>query len=199
MAWTKVKKAIVIGACVLAAGTTAISLYSLPWPIRSIPTDWSVISGDREQWKWANGKINAHSTTGDSILASGKDYGDVTLSAILRANRREASLAIRLQDANNGYLIVLNPWNDAGHIFLIKKTYGNEVTLAAYMGRVFSSKGTSAKITVVVRGPLIEVRLNNTSILKVTDTTYATGVIGLRIYGSPDYPCDASFASVTFH
>ena len=197
MEWTKAKKTSVIGACVLAAGT-AITLYSLSWPIRSIPNDWSVISGDREQWKWANGKINATSTMGDSILASGKDYGDFTLSAILRANRREASLAIRMQDANNGYLIVLNPWNNAGRISLIKKTNGNEFTLAAYKGRVFSTRGPSAKITVTARGPLLEVLLNNVKILKATDTTFATGLIGLRIYGSPDYPCDASFASVTF-
>ena len=54
-----------------------------------------------------------------------------------------------MQDANNGYLIVLNPWNNAGHISLIKKTHGNEVALAAYTGRVLSS----AKITVTARGP----------------------------------------------
>ena len=91
MAWTNAKTALVIGAGVLLAGTTAIILYSLPWPIRSIPSDWLVISGEREQWHWANGKINANSTTGDSILASGRDYDDVTLSAIVRVTRRAMS------------------------------------------------------------------------------------------------------------
>jgi hypothetical protein len=199
MTWTKAKMAMVIGVSVLAAVTTAVILYSLPWPIRSIPSDWSVISGDREQWHWANGKINAHSTTGDSILASGRDYGDVTLSAIVRVTHREGSLAIRMQDANNGYLVVFTPWNDAGRISLVKRADGNEVTLASYRGRVPSSKGPSAKITVIAQGPEIEVRLNNVSVLKVVDRTYAAGLIGLRIIGEPDFPCDATFASITFH
>jgi hypothetical protein len=204
MAWTKAKTVIVIGACALAAGTTIIiTLCNLPRPIRSIPTDWTIIRGDSEQWNWANGKINAHSTTGETILASGKEYGNVTLSAIASTTNREASLMIRLQDANNGYLIIFapasTPRDDAGHISLIKKTDGNEAPLASYQGRVFSSMGQSAKIAVTARGPLIEVRLNDNKVMRVKDTTFATGLIGLRIYGSPDYPCDASFASVTFH
>jgi hypothetical protein len=109
-----------------------------------------------------------------------------------------------MQDANNGYLVVFIPqgtpvadWN--GLISLVKKTAGNEVTLATYHGRMFSSLGQSAKIVVTARGSLMEVRLNNVRVLQVVDTTYATGLIGLRIYGDPDNPCDASFASVTFH
>jgi RNA polymerase sigma factor (sigma-70 family) len=201
MAWTKVKMAIVISACVLATGTTAITFCNLARPIRSIPTDWTVISGDREQWHWANGKINAHSTTFESILASSKAYGDVTLSAVASTTNREASLAIRLQDANNGYLIIFAPTDtlrdDAGHISLIKKTDGNEVTLASYYGRL-SSMGQSAKITVAARGSVMEVRLNDVRVLRVMDTTFATGHIGLRIFGDPDYPCDATFSNVTF-
>jgi hypothetical protein len=77
---------------------------------------------------------------------------------------------------------------------LVKKTAGNEVTLATYHGRMFSSLGQSAKIVVTARGSLMEVRLNNVRVLQVVDTTYATGLIGLRIYGDPDNPCDASFA-----
>jgi RNA polymerase sigma factor (sigma-70 family) len=204
MAWAKVKTAMVIGACALAAGTTTVTLCNLERPVRGIPADWSVISGNREQWIWADGKINAHSTTEDSILASSKKYGDVTLSAIASTTNREASLALRMQDANNGYLVVFIPqgtpvadWN--GLISLVKKTAGNEVTLATYHGRMFSSLGQSAKIVVTARGSLMEVRLNNVRVLQVVDTTYATGLIGLRIYGDPDNPCDASFASVTFH
>jgi hypothetical protein len=99
-----------------------------------------------EQWHWANGKINANSTTGDSILASGKDYDDVTLSAIVRVTHREGSLAIRMQDANNGYLVVFTPWNDAGRISLVKRADGNEVALASHTrGRVPSVQGAIGK------------------------------------------------------
>jgi hypothetical protein len=123
------------------------------------------------------------------------------LSAVASTTNREASLAIRLQDANNGYLIIFAPADtlrdDAGHISLIKKTDGNEVTLASYYGRL-SSMGQSAKITVAARGSVMEVRLNDVRVLRVMDTTFATGHIGLRIFGDPDYPCDATFSNVTF-
>ena len=153
MAWVKAKTAIVVGACVLVAGTTTVALCNLERPVRGIPANWSVISGDHEQWHWANGEISAHSTTSDSILASGNKYSNITLSAVASTTNREASLAIRMQDANNGYLIVFIPEgtlvNDRlGQISLVKKTAGNEVTLASYHGRMFSSLGQSAKIAV---------------------------------------------------
>jgi len=195
--------AVLIGATVVVVGMTAFLLSNLAWPLRSIPTDWTVIDGDREQWQWAKGKINAHSITGETILASAKEYRDITLSAIASTTNREASLAFRLQDANNGYLVIFapagTPREDAGCVLLIKKTEGNEVALASYRGRMLSSVGQSAKIAVTVRGPLIEVRLKDVRILRVKDTTYAAGLIGLRIFGDSDYPCDASFARVTFH
>ena len=183
MAWAKVKMAIVIGTGVLAAGTTAITLYNLERPIRGFPVGWSVITGDSEGWSWANGKINAHSTTYDSILASSRAYGDVTLSAIASSTNREASLAIRLQDANNGYVVIFapagTPRDDAGRIRVVKKTDGYEDTLASYQGQVFPTMGQPAKIAVKARGPVMEVRLNDVRVLRVMDTTFATGFIGL--------------------
>jgi hypothetical protein len=203
MAWTKVKTAMVIGAGVLVAGTTTLILCNLAWPLRSIPTDWTVIDGNSEQWHWAKGKINAHSITGETILASGREYRDVTLSATAGTTNREASLAFRLQDANNGYLVIFapagTPREDAGCVLLIKKEEGTEVTLASYRGRVLSSLGQSAKIAVTARGSLIEIRLKDVRILRVKDTTYATGLIGLRIFGDPEYPCDSTFSNVTLN
>ena len=120
MAWTKVKTAIVICACVLAAVTTTVFICYLEKSVRGIPPIWWVISGNSEQWNWTKDKIYAHSTTGDSLLASSKKYGDVTLSAVASTTNREASLAIRMQDANNGYIIIFappgTPRDDAGHI-----------------------------------------------------------------------------------
>jgi hypothetical protein len=125
------------------------------------------------------------------------------LSAIASTTNREASLAIRMQDANNGYIIIFappgTPRDDAGHISLVKKTDGNEAILATYQGRAFSTMGHSAKITVTARGSVMEVHLNNVRVLRVMDASFDTGLIGLRIYGDPDYPCDATFANVSFH
>ena len=165
--------------------------------IKDIPKDWSVISGDGDQWSCTNGVISGHSTTGDSILASGSEYHNVTLSAVAGTPNREASLAIRMQDAKNGYIVLFvpDPW---GHIDLVKRSDGDEITLASYRGRFLSKTGRSAKITVTADGPILEVRLNGARVLRVIDSTFITGLIGFRIYGSPDWPCDATFSKVSF-
>jgi hypothetical protein len=208
MVGTKAKTAIaiLIGAGgLLMAGITTVIICNANKPIQGIPKSWSVLRGDSDAWTWANNKINAHSTTGDCILASGKEYRDITLSAILSTTNREASLVIRMQDADNGYLVVfvpndtLFPWdNGTGKIRLLRRTSENEVVLATYQGRIFSSIGQSAKITAIAKGSVIEVRLNDARILRVLDSTFATGLIGFRIFGDADYPCDATFSKVTF-
>jgi hypothetical protein len=203
MSRTNAKTAIVACARVLlTAGTITIIGCNQEKSMQGIPNGWMVISGNSEQWNWTNGVIYGHSTTGESILASGKEYRDVTLSATDSTTNREASLAIRMQDANNGYIIIFapsgTPRDDAGQIALLRKLSGEETILASYHGQVFSSMGQSAKVAVTARGPLIEVSLNDVRVLRVMDTTFSTGLIGLRIFGDADYPCDATFSKVTF-
>jgi hypothetical protein len=203
MVWTKTKMAIAVGGCLLLAAEAATIAYcKLNKPVPGIPKHWTVLNGDSEQWTYTDGKIHGHSTTFESILASEKEYHNVTLSAIASSTNREASLAVRMQDAKNGYIIIFAPGGtpraDAGHIALVKRLDGNETTLGHYRGRVFSYMGQSAKITAVLQGPLIEIRLNGVRILRVTDSTFAAGLIGLRIYGDPDSPCDATYSNLTF-
>ncbi len=205
MAWTKSKTAVVAGVCVLlAAVTAAITLYHEGKPMRSIRSEWLVISGDSGEWSFESGKIKAHSTTGDSILASSEEYGDVTFSAVASSFDLEASLAIRLQDANNGYIIVFAPANTRvnpnGYILLAKRTSGSQTALAIYKKQKVLTVGHSAKIKVVAKGPSIEVFLNGTMVIQAEDATFATGYIGLRIAGySSSYPCDATFSHVNFY
>ena len=47
--------------------------------------------------------------------------------------------------------------------------------------------------TLVARGPLIDVYLNGKKVLHVSDSTFAAGRIGLRLFGDPNYPCDATY------
>jgi RNA polymerase sigma factor (sigma-70 family) len=205
MAWTKAKTAVIAGASVLlvAATTTTIMISSRAKPLAGIPKDWTVLRGDSEQWNWANGKINGHSISGDSVLASGKEYRDVTVSVIAGSSNREASVALRLQDADNGYFLIYapggTPRDDAGHMALVRRIGGEETALANYMGHVFSSMGQTAKITVTAHGPVLEAQLNGTRVLRVMDTTFASGLVGLRIYGDADYPCDSTFSNLMVH
>jgi hypothetical protein len=201
-----IRKVAIFGLCMLlAAGSAAIAFYYLEnTTTKTISAEWSVLDGKGDQWNLAGGKIHAHGTEGESILASDKQYGDVTYSATLGTANREATLGIRLQDAGNGYLIVFAPahtpcpWNPNGFVAIIKKVAGNETTLATYRRHALHTTGQAAKIKIIAHGPNIQVLLNGTKILEASDSTYATGRIGLRIYGDPTYPCDATFSHVHF-
>src|ERR1039457_1261061 len=203
MAWTKAKTAVVAGACVLlAAGTTTITIYNVGKPMRTIQSDWSTISGDSGQWVFADGQIEAHTTTGDSILASSEKYGDVTFSATAKTTNREASLAFRMQDAANGYILYFTPVGSPGEpngfVRLRKRVGNDETTLAVYQEPRLAATGKPAKIKVVLKGSSIQVFLNGANVLRAHDTTFTTGSIGFRVYGWGDFPCDATFSHVKF-
>ena len=204
MAWTKVKTATVAGVCVwLAAGTATIIIYDMEKPMRTIQSEWSAISGDNGQWVFADGQIEAHTINGDSILASSEKYCDVTFSATAKTPNREASLAFRMQDASNGYILnftpVGSPGEPNGFVRLRKRIGNDETTLATYQGQRLAATGKSAKIKIVARGSLIEVFLNGANVLRAHDATFANGYIGFRVYGWGDSPCDATFSHVKFY
>ena len=203
MTWTKAKTAVVVSAgLLLAAMTTTIIIYNLGKPMRTIQSEWSVISGDNGQWVFADGQIEAHSITGDSILVSSEKYGDVTFSATAKTSNREASLAFRMQDAANGYILnftpVGSPGEPNGFVRLRKRIGNDETTLATYQGPRLVATGKSAKIKVVAKGSSIQVFLNGADVLRAHDTTFTNGCIGLRVYGWADSPCDATFSGVNF-
>src|ERR1035441_514311 len=203
MAWSKTKTAVVAGACLLlAAGTAAIIIYNVGKPMRTIQSEWSAISGNEGQWSWSGSTIEAHTVDGDSILASSKKYGDVTFSAIAKTTNREASVAFRMQDAVNGYILnftpVGSPGEPNGFVRLRKRIGNDETTLAVYQGPRLVATGKSAKIKVVAKGSSIQVFLNGANVLRAHDTTFTTGSIGFRVYGWADFPCDATFSHVKF-
>ena len=197
-----------ITACVLlvaVAGIAAVLFYTghETIQIRGIPRDWSCLNGDVSQWNWMDNALYGHTTNGDSILASTRKFGDVTISAMVSTTNREASLALRMQDPDDGYLVIFGPdgtptasWN-GGHIWLIKRKSGQEQQLAVFNRRGLSAPGQLEKLTVIAKGPRFEVRLNDVTILKTADSTFASGYIGLRVYGDPKYSCDGVFSNVT--
>jgi hypothetical protein len=204
MTWTKAKTAMVVSACLLlAAVTTTIIIYNMGKPMRTIQSEWSAISGDNGQWVFADGQIEAHTITGDSILASSEKYGDVTFSAFAKTANREASLAFRMQNATNGYILnftpVGSPGEPNGFVRLRKRVGNDETTLATYQGPRLAATGKSAKIKVVAKGSSIQVFLNGANVLRAHDTTFTNGYLGFRVYGWADSPCDATFSGVSFN
>jgi RNA polymerase sigma factor (sigma-70 family) len=214
MAWTKAKTAIVVSVCVLlAAGTATIGTISLHESffkpevhVEGIPSDWTVSAdGNPDQWSWSDGRFNGHSSTGDSMLLSSKKYGDVTISAVVSTTNRQASLALRIQHVVNGYNALFIPngtaWaaaNGGGQIVLAKRVSGRQKTLATYRGGWLDAAGQSAKLTFSAKGSMLEIRLNDHIILQKEDLEFASGCIGLRVYGDSAGACDASFSNVTY-
>jgi serine/threonine protein kinase len=200
------KFAIIVSACLLLiAGIAAILFYTANETIRiqGIPKDWSVLSGDTDQWNWTNNAFYGYSSTGDSLLASAGQYGDVTLSALVSTTNREASLAIRMRDADNGYVVTFGPdgtptaaWN-GGHIWLRERRSGEERQLGIFNLRGRSAPGKLEKLTFTAKGSWLEVRLNDVIIMRANDRTFSSGHIGLRVYGDPIYPCDGVFSNLT--
>ena len=208
MKTTSAKTPIIISACVLlllVAGITAFIFYLSDGAVhlRGIPSDWSVLRGDTDQWSWNGSTITGHTTKGDSILASTEQYDDVTLSAMVSTTNREASFALRMQDPDNGYIVIFGPegtaaasWNGS-HIWLIKRVHGEERMLGGFNRRGLSEAGQFEKLTVIAKGKSLEVRLNDTAIIKTNDAAFASGFLGLRIYGDTKYPCDGVFSNLT--
>ena len=211
MAWTKTKTTIVAGACaLLVAGTATVTIHLAGNILRptlhlhDIPDDWSALSGNRDQWEWTNGAINGHSTNGDSILASTKQYGDVALEASMSTTNREATLAVRFQDADNGYLAVFVPdgtpgAGGIGRVVLLRRVAGQEKELAIFKRRGFSGPGKMEKLTFSAKGSRLEIHLNDVPIIKADDDTFNSGFVGLRVYGDPAMPSDATFSNLTVH
>jgi hypothetical protein len=202
---TTIQKIMIGGLVAVAVGAGLYMATHRERPIRGIPPGWSVLNGKPEQWDWSFGRINAHVTDGDSILASSASYGDVTISATVLTPNREASLALRLQDKDNGYIVAFVPvntgvpWNGGDCVTLKKRVEGKETTLVGFRKGKLPATGEQTPIKAVVRGPNIDVWLNGSKILHARDTTFARGAIGLRVYGEPDHPCDATFSDLRFH
>jgi tRNA A-37 threonylcarbamoyl transferase component Bud32 len=200
------RAAIIISACVLfLVGIAAIFFFNATETvhIEGIPEDWSVLNGDPGQWKWMDNAFYGHSSTGDTILASSRRYRDVTVSAMVSTTNREASLALRYQDSDSGYLAIFGPdgtptaaWNGS-HICLVKRTAGAEQNLAVFKLRGHTAPGQMEKFTFSARGSQLEVRLNDVIVLSANDTTYDSGYIGLRVFGDPTYPSDGVFSNLT--
>lgn len=163
--------------------------------------EWTVIGSSHADWQRTEMTVTGSTSTGDSLLLSKQDYGEVTFSATARSPNREASLAVRMQDAANGYLVVFVPdgldWNrGVGGLWFIRRKGGAESSLGHYHGPLFPAVNQNAKLSVVAAGDSFTIKLNGTEVLRAKDATYASGRVGFRIYGDSQLSCFAVFTDV---
>jgi RNA polymerase sigma factor (sigma-70 family) len=219
MAWTKAKTAIGTAVCVLlAAGATIATIHWLtksPQTVKlvepvvragAVPPDWFVANGNPNQWSWADGKFYGSSDQGDSMLITKQQFGDVAVSAIVGTTNRQVALTLRMEGGKNGYFAIFIPdqtvWsaaNRGGKVILGKRINWNQKTLKTYRGPLVKAAGYSAKLTFLAKGPHLEIRFNDESILQTDDPDFTSGSVGLRVYGESGKPCDATFLDVTYH
>jgi Protein kinase domain/3-keto-disaccharide hydrolase len=160
---------------------------------------WTTIGGD---WSWPEkGILYGQTNAMDGLHLYDKDYGDFTFSAQVQAVDREASLAFRMQDDHNGYLVILVPQGARGGnpgLYLYKRVDGREGTGGSY-GDNLPTIGEWALVSVQAAGSKIMVSLNGKPVIELTDTespVFRSGKLGFRIYGDRIDPCHAYFRNI---
>ena len=145
-------------------------------PTGSLPGNWSL----------AGGVLTA---TGGNVglLKQGGAWTDYTLSFDTEITNQQSGWVVRGQDAANGYVFILNAAGD---------TAGTPDTLQELVlqNGVYTSVGNATipnlapgtwhTVTTTVSGGTIAVSLDGAPIASLANTTFGTGTIGFREFGS---------------
>jgi serine/threonine-protein kinase len=136
-----------------------------------------------------DGLVQGESIDGDGLYLYQKTYTDFVFTAEVLTPDREASLAFRMQDRNNGYLLILVPTGiefDANPgLYLAKRIEGDHFFFA-YSDANLPAVGEWAELSVEVTGRTIRAYLNGALAFEYTDTAappFDSGMLGFRIFG----------------
>lgn len=170
-------------------------------PGSCLPVDWQVVG--KGSWTCKDNTINAYSADGDGLLLSKAVYRNVYFEATVSTQDREASFAIRMQDKDNGYIIVLAPSHTAwtvknsgnGYVSIRIRKSGQESDLTG-SDSLIPDAGELIEISVTASGSLLQVHLNGKLVTQVYDGTFKEGRIGLRVFGGSDVPCNSTFTNL---
>jgi hypothetical protein len=161
---------------------------------------WTAIGG---QWTWLEpGLLYGETDSLDGLFLYEKYYEDFTFSADVQALDREASLAFRMQDSANGYLVIFVPQGASGAnpgLWLAKRVDGAHSFLAHYGAGNLPFVEDWVSLSVQVSGSRFRVYLNGTLAIDFTDTSapaFTSGRLGFRIYGDTSAPCHAYFRNI---
>jgi hypothetical protein len=145
--------------------------------------------------------IRGSISNGDGLLLLDSSVTDFAFSADVFAENREASLALRMQDARNGYLVIFVPRNSRGGnpgLYLVRRADGRETTLT-WSNVNLPSVNEWVSLSVVVSGNTFSVFMNGQPMITYTDSDESRirfGAVGFRIYGQRQSPCSARFRLV---
>lgn len=174
--------------------------YTFDTTIQSWTTDggtlsWQSTAGGRAQIIPASGaNQTCLEPSSAAVVADGEFYVDLTATVLGDDTLGEMGVVFRATDASNHYCFFINTGAPTGgtgttKMFrLFKKVSGSYTQLNP--GTVTSALGdtpllvmglTTARVLVRFVGPLIQLFYNETFIGAWHDTTYTTGIVGVRV------------------
>jgi len=176
---------------------------SVPTPTNEfVSTNLDSIGG---QWAFEQlNDITGSVNNGDGLLLFESHLTDFAFTADVLAENREASLALRMQDARNGYILIFVPTGSRGGnagLYLVRRTNGRETTLA-WTQTNLPSIGEWANLAISVTEYHFVVSLNGQVLINYTDQNSSripSGAVGFRVYGDRQSPCSARFRLVELH
>lgn len=118
-------------------------------------------------------KVTGGKTT---LVKGGADWTDYTLEAEVTPTTGGAGLTFRNKDASNGYMWQLSPGSGL-------KTYVQKSAKHTQLGATVPltiTAGTTYDVKIVVTGSTFTTTIDGQPAGTVTDTTYATGTVGVR-------------------
>jgi hypothetical protein len=134
--------------------------------------------------------LRGYSAAGQGMFLMNQWAGDFDLSANVMSRDREASLAFRVQDENNGYFLVFVPEGVQGYesgLWFVRRVAGAHHYLWNAYPAPFPHAGQAVNLRVIGTGPTFRIFVNGVPVGSIADPTYASGMYGYRIFGDPRY------------
>ncbi len=155
---------------------------TLPWTDNLANlNNFTVVSGT---WSASNGNLFGSATAVASIIAGNPawtDYAVIINSQITSGN--QLAIIMRFKDSNNYYIFGLGGYGT--YLYCIQKLVNGAVTLLATSGSISSVKpNVNYTIEAVVQGTTLTLIVNGTQVLQCTDSSFASGTLGIFAYAS---------------
>jgi hypothetical protein len=147
------------------------------------PLDWNVVSGT---WSIRNGSLEGVSNAEGLIYADDVVWRDCTLTAKVKiaadSPRAEAAFCVRLGDSGNYYWVGLGCWGHRVSISRVVNHVADELIFSGDEADVV--KDVWYFVSVKVSGDVIMLYVNDVLELVAYDSTFASGVVGVRSWNS---------------
>jgi serine/threonine protein kinase len=182
----------------IAALPTSSAQATAPLAATAEP-EWIAIGGT---WTGPDdGVVSGETDASDGLYLYQHTYTDFTFAAEVQAVDREASLAFRMQDDQNGYLMIIVPTGARGGnpgVYLAKRLQGGHSFLASSQQHA-PAVGQWIGVSVRVEGTRIQVSINGALVFDISDTSTTpliSGKVGFRVYADALGPCHANFRNI---